>query len=821
MILYSDSLILPPLQVVEKEIKFKNVRKNGKNSKKIFTCQNIISFDTESTSAIKIKDEYITDLTQYNDNNDYVYSDDDIKKAQKVGWVYIWMFCIDGITIYGRTLFELSKMLDKMESTYIMPLIEKNKGKQYKAAPIIMVHNLPWDYYFIKDICCFEDVFARENNKPIKAIDYRGFEWRDTLALTNSKLANLPKLFNFEDKVEKKVGDLKYDVLRTPTTPLTDKELGYCEADVLVLYHLGCELQRLYGYMQDIPLTQTGRLRPEVYKIMNETGYDFLAQELQPRISDDFLDALTLFSGGYTHADYSQTGKVVENVHSKDICSSYPTVLITEKFPCEKFRNVKKSLDDLDYENYSYILKLKFNKIESKTYTSTLSYHKILNPDVITELSLDNGRLRYAEGDGIEIIITEQDYLIFNETYDFEGLESVYVKQAKKDYLPADFVKLILKYYKEKTMFKDDDENKVAYAIAKMFVNALYGLCVTQYITDESVYHNGKWYNIELAPLDYINDLTDTIKKDENISDYEKEKQIDYISTMYKSIEQKIEEELENIKLPFYTGVWCTAYARHNLFKTMLQIDSPEVDCDDVVYSDTDSVKFKGDHEKIFELYNNEMIKKLESVAARIGLNIDDYAPKDKKGIRHPIGVYDDEGDVILKTWGAKKYLTYDLKKKSMKLTVAGCSKSSVKYIIKKALGEEKEELTKEEALKIFDLFEPGLVFPREESGRSIIYRVDKQGENNIIDVKGEKIFAPSACVLIPCTYSLDIKEDYSDLINNICPHNKIEFIDKRRKSHLEQAVEKLGLGKDFIELLNENLKDENSEIIINETPYD
>ena len=171
MILYSDSLILPPLQGVEKEIKFKNVRKNGKNSKKIFTCQNIISFDTESTSAIKIKEEYITDLTQYNENNDYVYSDDDIKKAQKVGWVYIWMFCIDGITIYGRTLFELAKMLDKMESTYIIPLIEKNKGKQYKAAPIIMVHNLPWDYYFIKDICCFEDVFARENNKPIKAID--------------------------------------------------------------------------------------------------------------------------------------------------------------------------------------------------------------------------------------------------------------------------------------------------------------------------------------------------------------------------------------------------------------------------------------------------------------------------------------------------------------------------------------------------------------------------------------------------------------------------------------------------------------------------
>lgn len=822
MILYSDSLVLPPLREEEKEIKFKSKRKNGKNSKVIYTCQNIITFDTESTSAIKINDEYITDFTKYKDEEkeEYELSEEDIKKAKKVGWVYIWMMCIDGITIYGRTLLDLSKMLDKMKKTYIDPIVEKNKGINYKASPIILCHNLPWDFYFIMDVCNFTDIFARENYKPIKAVDYRGFEWRDTLSLTNSTLEDIPKLFNFEDKVEKKVGDLKYNVLRTPSTPLTEKEMGYCEADVLVLYHLGIELKKLYGYMQDIPLTQTGRIRPEVYKVMKETGYDFIAQELQPRTSDDFLEALILFSGGYTHSNFMRTGIVINHVHCKDICSSYPTVLLTEKFPIEKFRRVKKSLDELDYENYAYILKLKFSQIESITYTTTLSYHKILNPDVITELSTDNGRVRYAEGEGIEIIITEQDYLTFKESYEFENLEVVYIKQAKKDYLHADFIKLILKYYKNKTIYKDDDENKVLYAISKMFINALYGLCVTQLITDESIYYNGRWFKIELAPNDYIEGLKEEIEKSENLTEDEKETQIDYINTFYKPIEQKIEEELSQIKLPFYTGIWCTAYARRNLFKTMLKIDSADVDCDDVVYSDTDSDKFTGDHEKIFEEYNKEMIKKLESVAERVSLTIDDYAPKDKiKGIRHPIGIYEDEGDCILKTWGAKKYLTYDYDKKTMKLTLAGCSKSSVKYLIKKALGEEKEELTEEEALKVFEIFKPGLVFPREESGRSIIYRVDNQGDNNIIDVYGEKIFAPSACVLIPCTYTLDVTEDYSDLINNICPHNKIDFIDKRRKSNLEQAAEKLGLGKEFIDALNENLKAENNEYVIIETP--
>ena len=37
--------------------------------------------------------------------------------------------------------------------------------------------------------------------------------------------------------VEKKVGDLDYTLLRTPATKLTEKELGYCEYDCLVIYY--------------------------------------------------------------------------------------------------------------------------------------------------------------------------------------------------------------------------------------------------------------------------------------------------------------------------------------------------------------------------------------------------------------------------------------------------------------------------------------------------------------------------------------------------------------------------------------------------------
>lgn len=36
-------------------------------------------------------------------------------------------------------------------------------------------------------------------------------------------------------KVEKKVGDLDYNLVRTSSTPLTEQELGYCENDIRVV----------------------------------------------------------------------------------------------------------------------------------------------------------------------------------------------------------------------------------------------------------------------------------------------------------------------------------------------------------------------------------------------------------------------------------------------------------------------------------------------------------------------------------------------------------------------------------------------------------
>ena len=65
--------------------------------------------------------------------------------------------------------------------------------------------------------------------------------------ISNCALKELPKLFKLP--VEKKVGDLDYDLLRNSKTDLTEKELGYCEYDCLVVYYFILE-DLVINYLQ-------------------------------------------------------------------------------------------------------------------------------------------------------------------------------------------------------------------------------------------------------------------------------------------------------------------------------------------------------------------------------------------------------------------------------------------------------------------------------------------------------------------------------------------------------------------------------------------
>ena len=76
------------------------------------------------------------------------------------------------------------------------------------------------------------------------------------------------------------------------------------------------------------------------------------------------------FQGGFTHANAKYVGKLItDEVESQDFTSSYPAVMLSEKFPMSKARKVTyKTIEELHKldEKYCYMLDISFTDLETR-----------------------------------------------------------------------------------------------------------------------------------------------------------------------------------------------------------------------------------------------------------------------------------------------------------------------------------------------------------------------------------------------------------------------------------------------------------------------
>lgn len=214
----------------------------------------IYSFDIETTSYI-ILDGKIMQANKYLE-----LSKDEQEQAEFKSCMYIWMFSINDIVYYGRTWDEFKNFLVKLEFY--------NSNKK-----IVFIHNLAFEFQYLKSVFKFKNVIARKAHKVMKC-EFEDFniELRCSYMMSNCSLKLLPKVFKLP--VEKKVGDLDYTLLRTPKTKLTTKELGYCEFDCLVVYHYIRRELETYERVDKIPLTSTGHVRRELKELVSK-DYDY------------------------------------------------------------------------------------------------------------------------------------------------------------------------------------------------------------------------------------------------------------------------------------------------------------------------------------------------------------------------------------------------------------------------------------------------------------------------------------------------------------------------------------------------------------------
>lgn len=641
--------------------------------------------------------------------------------GEKAATMYIWQFGIYGYTIYGRTWEEFIQCCENLSE-----LLELDEDKRI----VIYVHNLSYEFQFIRKLFEWSKIFAADERKPIYAATISGIEFRCSYILSGMSLEKMGQSL-IKYKCEKMTGDLDYNLIRHSETPLSEKELGYAINDIRVVMCYIMEKIETDGNITKIPLTKTSYARKFCRKNCTTDSENRKNNGRKYCRYRDLMQSLTLttkeykmlkgaFQGGFTHANAYFVEKTMNNIGSFDLTSSYPTVMVAERFPMSKgervyplnAENIKISLD-----KYCCLIAVKFENIEPLCdYDNPLSYSKC---KIKGKYDVNNGRVVSAEE--LYTVCTDVDLQVYKRFYKWDNMKICNIIRYKRGYLPRDYILSVLQIYVDKTTLKGVAGSEYDYALKKELLNSLYGMTVTDIVREENTYDNEDGWGI--TPPD-------------------EEKQIEH----YNNSKSRF--------LSYAWGVWVTAYARRNLFSAIYSIG------DDYIYSDTDSVKIRNteSHRAYFEHYNKEITRKLTESVKFNKIPVEMICPKNKNGEPKPLGVWDFEGIYTrFKTLGAKRYL-FEKDGKYI-LTVAGLNKSkAIDYMLAKYGGD------------VFRAFDDDLYIPPEHTGKLTHTYIDGELHGIITDYTGitANYSELSAVHLEPAEYSLSLAEQFINYLKGI-----------------------------------------------------
>lgn len=639
---------------------------------------------------------------------------------EKVGLMYIWQFGIDGRVFMGRNWNEFTELLDKLRNEFDINIENRL---------VIYVHNLSFEFQFIRKLFRWYNVFSIDSRKPIYATTCYGFEFRCSYLLSGYSLAKVGENLT-KYKCEKMVGDLDYSLKRHNKTPLTNDELKYCFNDIMVVMCYILERIEIDGNITKIPLTKTGYVRNYcrnmcLYenKSHKKGGKKFKTyHEMIKSLSievDEYKQLKRAFMGGFTHSNAINTNVVLNDVKSFDFTSSYPYCMISEMYPMSKGQIIEVNENTFEkYLNlYCCVFDIQFTnllpKVNYENYISYSKCFKCVNPII------NNGRVVCC--DLLWTTITNVDYDIIKRCYSWEGVKVANFRIYQKGYLPTQFVKSIIKLYQDKTQLKGVEGKEVEYMQSKEMLNSCYGMCVTDIARDEFVYNNDNWETI-------------------------------------KPTNEKLQDELEKYnkskkRFLFYVwGIFVTAYARRNLFTGIFEFGN------DYIYSDTDSIKVVNynNHMEYINKYNELTQRKLQKACEYHRINMSELQPKTIKGDTKLLGIWDNDGIYDnFKTLGAKRYMYKQ--GNDYHITIAGTSKHLGSEYIKSLNNP-------------FDAFNDGLIIPPQFTGKLTHTYVDEIKQGVIIDYKGNAVnyTALSGVHLEQCEYNLGLASNYIDYLMGV-----------------------------------------------------
>lgn len=620
-------------------------------------------------------------------------------KKEKTAVMWIWMFGINGITIYGRTWKQFFTTLKRVQEEFNLTEMKKM---------LIYIHNMGFDFSFFQNLIDVDGMFLMDRMKALN-IKSDAFEFRCSYLLSGCGLEQVGKDLH-KYKVRKLVGDLDYDKARTSITKVTNKELNYCINDVRVqmAYIREC-MEEENGNIAKIPYTFTGYVRRDIEQAVkaDKKAYKKI-KSLKMTLAEYRLWNRT-FQGGFTHTNIRHRAETCEDVVSYDFTSSYPSVMIAELFPMSNAKTVlwedwnTEDGYDKNYKKFMDIicryitvfdikiwgLKLKDNAPDTpiaraKCRNYVPHYEKVGTEKV--DMGKDNGKVVWA--DYLETSMTNVGFVeILTKYYKFDRIEIGECYAYEKGYLPLPYIKTILKYYTAKTTLKGVKGKEIEYMQGKSRLNSLYGMMV-------------------MAVLRLLFEVWG-----EPPVEMEGDELLDYECAEL----EKYNESRKRVSW-YPWGCMITEYARANLLNGIW-----EVGVDDYIYADTDSMKILNEslHLDYILKYNTDVQEKHRRCMEYYGLDENLTRPKTIKDVEKPLGVWDFDGHYSrFKAIHAKCYIgemdddpRNDPKDYGLHATIAGLAKDkAIKYIQKQAKKKGKDP---------FDIFNIGMCVPSEESGKN------------------------------------------------------------------------------------------------------
>lgn len=321
---------------------------------------------------------------------------------------------------------------------------------------------------------------------------------------------------------------------------------------------------------------------------------------LLPQSEDEWEQMKHLDKGSFYFCNSDYFNKKVPNVHCYDISSSHLSLLARKKYPSSSFKRAETIDEAIE------IIERKFHCWHGQFYFKKLQYK-------IDNFPIDLSRFGFPSEEemcGWYLVLTNVDIQWFKQIFTWDECHCLDLYYAEQKELCKDYAKMFQELYEDKASQK---KGTFAKEIFKFRAELPFGQPI------KAIDYYGKAiYNEDTNMFEVVE---------------EKEKTL-----------QEVRFKLSKRGMPMYVSLWCVAYSRLEFFTVLNKIGF-----DNVVYGDTDSVKFIGDEGiKIIEEHNKTIEEEFKAINKKRAIYMNEK-----------LGKWCDEGDVdYFKSIGVKWYLT-------------------------------------------------------------------------------------------------------------------------------------------------------------------